>query len=179
MGSVSGLIQMGIWAAVAASLWFGYHTWTGNLREEGAKAQMEADLVIIQQCKADLQTAKTANETLRKDLDQLKIDIETVNAEVSKIEEESKKTQAAKDAALQITGKNLVKLDAQRQEALARAEQFQLNGETCEQRLSNLGSRMRNLADRELRERPPTGSGAGGSAVGSAQGAGAPPVRVQ
>jgi peptidoglycan hydrolase CwlO-like protein len=176
---MGGLIQLGIWAAVAASLWFGYITFTNNLRKEGAEAQRTADLQIIQKCELNLKTAQQANESLKADLGQLQTSVASINAEVDRIAAEGARVAKAKDTALAITSKNLVTLEDQRRAALERARVFQSSGESCEIRLKSLGDRMRSFAAGELRDRPPAGSGDGAGGNGNGQGAGTDQVRVK
>lgn len=116
--------------------------------------------------KADRDKAVAVNEKLQSTMDELRGQLDAQNAEGQRFVDESgvrkRRSMEALEAAI---GQGRI-LAADEAASRARAAQATVKGQSCEKTISELGDSFRELAARELRDRPPAGGG--GSAAGAA-----------
>jgi hypothetical protein len=152
MGSTVATLIM--YAIFAGALTGGYALWHHSIFKQGADAQLKKDETLYNACIADKNTAIGANKTLQADLNVLKTTVNEQNTEIDKLEIALKK---AKEKRARETAKNEPfsnSLLNDKAQELAKAA-IALGG-TCEQKLGRITIGLKDLAKREVQDRPPT-----------------------
>lgn len=139
---MGALIQIGIYAAIAAAAWFAFHSWENSLRAEGATKQLAADKPIIDACKIDRDTAVKANVSLQADVSRIAGERDEQNKQVQSLADQLK---AQKTRQAQMLAAAKPRIDALRVETGTLEERLAANeeGKTCDEKLANV--------DRDLR----------------------------
>jgi len=166
MGS---LIQLAIYAALAAAAVAAVMGFLHHQQSIGAEKQLAKDRPIIQACVADRATAIGDRDKALAANKQLADDLTAQNAAAQAYYDQSERMKRASHAALEAalaTGKSLAADEAA---ARVKAMQAVQKGESCEQTLADIYADLRDMAVRKLRDRPgpapvsPSGNAAAGN----------------
>lgn len=150
------IISLVVGLGIAGTVYFGFNSWVSSIEQRGAVKQMQADAEVLKQCKEERDRVAANNATLSANYETLRERVQEASKAVDAVASVTKDVLKQKDRGLAEQQGKIAAIEADRKAALARAEAFKEAGDTCEQTLVKVGTAMRELAARELRDRPAT-----------------------